>query len=78
MCVSHWFPDETEATGPGCALRTTASVPRLLRVTGRDRPVRATEEERRLGEVRPLVQGHEPEKRRQGVLVRASCWCPQP
>ena len=29
MCVSHWFPDEAEAAGPGCTLRTTASV--LLR-----------------------------------------------
>ena len=23
MCVSHWFPDEAEAAGPGCTLRTT-------------------------------------------------------
>ena len=26
MCVSHWFPDEAEAAGPGCTLRTATSV----------------------------------------------------
>ena len=46
------------------------------RVTGRCRPVRPTEEELRLEEVTPLLQGHETEKRCRGVLVRVSCWCP--
>ena len=69
MCVSHRFPDETEmwettevSHWSGMHFESyRISAPQ--RVTGGCRLVRPTEEELRLGEVTPLFQGHEPEKR---------------